>query len=145
MYYQENPMMGKVWQKAVFRNRDDRTLAESGHLPADQVREVEVDGIVDTGAAMVVIPPDVATRLGLPKVGEQTVRYADLRTATRDLVGQLEVEFQGRRSTYRAIVEPARKEPLIGVIVLEDLDFLIDPRNQKLVPRDPAHEIHEVE
>src|SRR5438128_1032967 len=99
-------MTGKVWQKAVFRNAGDRILAESGHLPADQVRTMEVDGVVDTGAAMMVIPPDMAARLGLPKVGEQTVRYADLRTATRDLVGQLEVEFQGRRSTYRAIVEP---------------------------------------
>jgi hypothetical protein len=31
------------------------------------------------------------------------------------------------------------------VIVLEDLDFLIDPRNQKLVPRDPVGETQEIE
>lgn len=141
----ENPMMGKVWQKTMFRNNLDRALAETGHLKPEDIRAVEADGVVDTGAAMVVLTKDIADRLGLPKVGEMLVRYADNRTAKRDLVGQLELEIQGRRSTYRAIVEPGRKDPLIGVIVLEDLDFLIDPRNQKLVPRDPAGEVHEIE
>lgn len=141
----ENPMMGKVWQKTIFRNSKDIALSEEGHLAPNLVRSVEADGVVDTGAAMVVLTTEIAQKLGLPKVGETTVRYADLRTAKRDIVGQLEIEIQGRRSTFRAVVEPSRKDPLIGVIVLEDLDFLIDPRNQKLLPRDPAGEVYEIE
>lgn len=140
-----NRAMGKVMVGATFRNNQDRVLAETGHLQADQVRRVSALSIVDSGAAMMVIPQELADRLGLPEVGEMTVRYADSRTAARKVVGQLEVEILGRRSIYRAVVEPNRKDPLIGVIVLEDLDFLIDPRNQTIVPRDPAGEIQEIE
>jgi predicted aspartyl protease len=74
-----------------------------------------------------------------------TVRYADRRTATRDIVSQLRVELQGRDRLFDAIVEPDRKEPLVGVTVLEVLDFLIDPRNQALVPRDPERPTYEIE
>jgi predicted aspartyl protease len=105
----ENPMMGKVWQKTIFRNSDDLALTRRGHLTADQVRSVEADGVVDTGAAMVVLNQEIVDKLGLQKVAEMTVRYADHRTAKRDVVGHLEIEIQGRRSTYRAVVEPGRK------------------------------------
>jgi clan AA aspartic protease len=145
MIVMENRMMGKVLAHAKFTNRDDRTLVEAGNLPADEVRQIETTGIVDTGAAMIVISEEMSNQLGLPFNSEVTVRYADSRTATRKIVGQLEVEILGRRSVFRAIVEPTRKEPLIGVIVLEDLDLLVDPRNQTLLPRDPKGEVYEIE
>jgi hypothetical protein len=44
-----------------------------------------------------------------------------------------------------AIVEPARESALIGAIVLEDLDLLVDCANQRLVPRDPNQIISEIE
>ena len=94
---------------------------------------------------MCVISQAMADKLGLPFNSEVTVRYADNRSAKRNIVEQLEVEIMGRRSTFRAVVEPDRKEPLIGVIVLEDLDLLVDPRNQTLHPRDPAIQTFELE
>jgi hypothetical protein len=42
-------------------------------------------------------------------------------------------------------VEPGRESALIGMIVLEDLDFLVDCAGQRLVPRDPNQIISEVE
>ena len=41
----------------------------------------------------------------------------------------------GRESVFNAIVEPDRESVLIGAIVLEDLDFLVDCVGQRLVPR----------
>ena len=114
-------------------------------IPQEQARQVSEFGIVDTGAAMCVISQAMADKLGLPFNSEVTVRYADNRSAKRNIVEQLEVEIMGRRSTFRAVVEPDRKEPLIGVIVLEDLDLLVDPRNQTLHPRDPAIQTFELE
>lgn len=58
-------------------------------------------------------------------------------------VGRFSVEV--RDSIFNAVVEPGRESALIGAIVLEDLDFLIDRGNQRLVPRDPKHIISEVE
>jgi len=34
---------------------------------------------------------------------------------------------------------------LIGAIVLEDLDLLVDCQNQRVVPRDPSGAIYEIE
>lgn len=42
-----------------------------------------------------------------------------------------------RISNNRAIVEPGRDDALIGAIVLEDLDLLVDCSQQMLRLRDP--------
>ena len=54
--------------------------------------------------------------------------------------------FRFRRPVHdQRNVEPGRESALIGAIVLEDLDFLVDCAGQRLVPRDPKHIISEVE
>ena len=137
--------MGRVTVDVVVRNEGDQVLVESGQLTADQVRQMTVTGIVDTGAAMLVLPESVAQQLGLPKKGETSVRYADHRKATRDMVGRAEIEYAGRKDTFSAVVEPGRQDALIGAIVLEALDLLVDYRTQKLQPRDPNTMITEIE
>ncbi len=137
--------MGRVTVEVVVRNEGDHVLVESGQIKPDQVRQMTVSGIVDTGAAMLVLPESVADQLGLPKTGETSVRYADHRKATRTLVGRAEIEYAGRKDTFSAIVEPGRKDALIGAIVLEALDLLVDCRTQQLQPRDPNTMITEIE
>ncbi len=44
-----------------------------------------------------------------------------------------------------AVVEPARTNVLLGAIVLEAFDLLVDCPQQKLHPRDPDHIIAEIE
>lgn len=55
------------------------------------------------------------------------------------------MELFGRHGTFKAIVEPKREDVLIGAIVLEDLDLLVDCRTQTLQPRDPKGIITEIE
>ena len=55
------------------------------------------------------------------------------------------LQIQGRDGVFSAIVEPGRSEALIGAIVLEDLDFLVDCAQQKLIPRDPTYIVSEIE
>lgn len=140
-----NEKMGRVTIDAKVTNLRDRYLAESGHRPAEEVRSMTIKGIVDTGAAMLVLPESVARQLGLPKTGEANVRYADHRTGTREIVGEVEVEILGRKNTFTAIVEPGRTDALIGAIVLEALDMLVDCRTQTLHPRDPDRIVAEIE
>jgi predicted aspartyl protease len=137
--------MGRVVAELKLTNLRDRYLAESGHRPLDQVRTATIKGIVDTGAAMLVLPESIANQLGFPKRGEAKVRYADHRTGTRDIVEDVEVEILGRKNTFTAIVEPGRTDALIGVIVLEALDMLVDCPTQTLRPRDPDRIIAEIE
>jgi hypothetical protein len=42
-------------------------------------------------------------------------------------------------------VEPRRRTALIGAIVLEDLDLLVDSTNECLIPRDPRIKTYEIE
>ncbi len=78
-------------------------------------------------------------------MGEATVRYADQRSATRPVVEEVRLELLGRHGTFSAIVEPDRTTALIGAIVLEDLDFLVDCTTQQLTPRDPNRIVSEIE
>jgi hypothetical protein len=47
-------------------NSGDLTLMERGLLPPDQVRRETIRGVVDSGAAELVLPQAVVERLGLP-------------------------------------------------------------------------------
>ncbi len=51
----------------------------------------------------------------------------------------------GRHGIFTAIVEPKRRRALVGAIVLQDLDYLVDCTNQRLVPRDPRFVVSEIE
>ena len=72
------------------------------------------------------------------------VKYADGR-ATRAAAQGAYVKILERDSAFTAVVEPKRDTVLIGAIVLEDLDLLVDCQHQRLIPRDPHGAIYEIE
>ncbi len=126
-------------------NYRDMIRAEDGRLPPDKVRRQRIPGVVDSGAAKLVLPQAVAKQLGLPLGDKINVRYADGRKAQRREAEGAYVELLGRHGTFTAIIEPRRKTALIGAIVLEDLDLLVDCQRQRVVPRDPRGAIYEIE
>jgi predicted aspartyl protease len=87
----------------------------------------------------------IAQQLGLEAAGSAKVRYADGRTAERTIVKGISLVYGGREGLFSAIVEPGRESVLIGAIVLEELDFVVDCVNQRLVPRDPKQIVSEAE
>lgn len=137
--------MGRFSVEVELANDEDLIRAKAGVISHEQVRRARVRGIVDGGAARLVIPELVARQLGVELSGDIEVRYADGRTAQRAIARRIHLSYGGRDSVFNAIVEPARESVLIGAIVLEDLDFLVDCTNQRLVPRDPRHIVSEVE
>jgi predicted aspartyl protease len=126
-------------------NYADVALARQKQIKPGQVRRMRIQGTVDSGAARFVLPETVVKQLGLPVTGKVKVRYADGRRATRKQAEGVYVEILGRNSVFHALVEPKRETALVGAIVLEDLDFLVDPVNERLVPRDPSGPIYEIE
>jgi predicted aspartyl protease len=145
MTQQGNDAMGRFSVEMEVANFLDVGKAAEGTLPPDKVRRMKVTGVVDTGAVRLVLPLSVVQQLGLPSAGDVNVRYADHRTATLQRASGAEVTLLGRQSTFTALVEPNRTDALIGALVLEELDFLVDPTNQRLVPRDPNTIISEIE
>lgn len=126
-------------------NHADMVAARQGQLKPEKVRRVKIRGVVDSGAAELVLPKAVVQQLGLPVGDKVKVRYAARRTATRDCAEEVYVELEGRHGIFMAIVEPKRESALIGAIVLETCDLLVDNKNQRLVPRDPRFRISEIE
>lgn len=126
-------------------NNIDLALAGQGQLRPEQVRRVRISGVVDPGATRLMLPAEVAKQLGVPNVGKTKTRYADGRVGRRDVVDEVRVTLLGRSRVFDAIVEPKRKTALIGAIVLETLDFVVNCALQKLVPRDPKQIVSELE
>ena len=137
--------MGRVTVEFVLSNYSDMNLVETGYLTPDRVRRVTMTGVIDTGAARLVLPQGVCEMLGLPVTGHSAVRYADHRRERRDIVSNAHVAFLGRGGVFNAIVEPARSDALIGAIVMEDLDMIVDCPAHKVVPREPDAILTEVE
>ena len=73
------------------------------------------------------------------------VRFADNRREKRQIVNNVWLQLLGRDGVFSAVVEPARDDALIGAIVLEELDLLIDCKSQVLYPRDPNLILTEIE
>jgi predicted aspartyl protease len=125
-------------------NNRDVGLAEAGVIPKEKVRSTQIKGIVDTGAAMLVLPGKVAKELGLPETGSVKVRYADNRTGRRKRVSNVLLKLLGREAVFTAVVEPKRETALIGAIVMEELDLVADCTSQMVHPRDPKWIVAEI-
>jgi clan AA aspartic protease len=145
MIAKEKGEMGRFSVEFEVANFGDIEDVERKLLAPDKVRHLTIRGVVDSGAAKFVLPKSVAKQLGLREIGKAKVRYADGRNATRITVTGAQVTLLGRQGIFSAIVEPNRDSALIGAIVLEDLDLLVDCTHQRLRPRDPDFIISEIE
>jgi clan AA aspartic protease len=111
----------------------------------DPTKSVEVEAIVDTGATMLILPEDVIKQLGLEKIEEVKVKYADNRTGTKEIYGGVKLELKGRVGIFDVLAENEGSQPLIGQIVLERLDLVIEPSTKKIMPNPRSPEMPMVE
>ena len=127
--------VGEVRVSVELQNYDDVRDAARGRLSTDSVRRATIDVLVDTGASMLVLPRDLVDSLGLETIDRSVVEYADGRRGEVDVAGTVRIRVSGRTAETRAIVGPAGTEPLLGQIVLEMMDLLVDCGRNELVPR----------
>jgi len=145
MKTQGTKSVGRFSVEFEVANYVDVVEAQRGWLEASKVRRLTISGIVDSEATRLVLPEKVVKQLGLPAKGKVKVTYANKESATREAVSDVHVQLLGRDGVFTAIVEPKRRTALIGAIVMEDLDFLVDCTLQRLVPRDPRFVVSEIE
>ncbi|MBW4573625.1 MAG: aspartyl protease family protein [Tolypothrix carrinoi HA7290-LM1] len=129
-------MMGAVHAKVKLTNAVDEELVNRGLLAPTLLREHETQGLVDTGAVSLVIPTEIVEQLGLRIRGQRLAQYANGSEEIVGVTGPVIVECQGRETVAEALV--VGNEVLIGLVVLEQLDLLVDCKNQRLIPN-PAN------
>jgi clan AA aspartic protease len=125
--------MGLVYADIELIRADDLALYRHGILPEDQIKHMRVSALVGSGAYMLCINDRIKAQLDLRVIEEQNVRLADDTEMKVEVVGPVEIRFENRRATVDAYVIPGNAEPLLGVIPIEDLDVVIDPKQQRLI------------
>src|SRR5215212_5630049 len=125
--------MGFTYADIELISTDDLALHRRGFLPEDNIKRMRVSALVDSGAFMLVINEQIKQQLDLPVLEEQTVRLADESEVRAEIVGPVEIRFENRATTVRAVMLPGSTEPLLGVIAMEGMDVVIDPKRQRLV------------
>jgi len=131
----EEKEMGKVIVKAKLTNDYDWIRSQVGELSVDQIRTIDVEGLIDTGATMLVLPGDVVQQLGVPIVRQVRVTYADGRKEQRSVVAGIRIEIGGREARVEAIVEATGTKVLVGQVPLEVMDLVVDPKTGTIGPR----------
>ncbi len=124
--------MGLIYAEIELINSNDLALVINNYLKAEDVRRMKVKAMVDSGAYMLAINERIKTQLGLTKVGERIAELANGSKEKMEIVGPVDIRFENRSSTVRAMVLPGNSEILLGAIPMEDMDVVINPKQQKL-------------
>ena len=127
--------MGEISVDFELENPIDRGILERGLGEQSSVRRTRVQGIVNTGAIMLVLPQNVVERLGLQIQATVVVRDADDRREERPMAGPVTVRIGDRSTRTDCVVGPPLSEVLIGQVILEALDLIADSTNRTLTPR----------
>ncbi len=100
----------------------------------DSAETREIEAVIDTGATMLVLPQDIVDKMGLRRVGERRVRYANNQIQLKPVYRGVILELKGRDGIFDVLGEVEGSEPLIGQIVLEALDLIVDPVTKTVIP-----------
>ncbi len=125
--------MGLTYAEITLANGIEFGLAKLGRLPKNEVKQLTVSALVDSGAYMLGINENIKCQLGLPVYETREARLADGSIVACEIAGPVDVFFKNRETTCRAIVLPGDNEVLLGAIPIEDMDVLIDLKSNELI------------
>lgn len=130
--------MGLVYAELELINAWELEASKKNLIGQDEVKRMWVTALVDSGAAMFTISEELQEILQFPVVEKRPGETADGRIVDCKVVNCVEIRFNNRRCTVQAMVLPGCNEPLLGAIPMEDMDVIIDPKRQQLIPH-PDH------
>jgi len=130
--------MGLVYAAITLINGEDLILAKRNIIGEDEIKQMTVNMLVDSGAYMMAINETIQEQLQLPLKEKRKAQMANGNVEEYEVVGPIEVKFKNRRCTIDAMVLPGDSEPLLGSIPMEDMDVLIHPLRQELIVN-PEH------
>lgn len=109
--------MGHVWIEIKVSN-------------AEKEKSATVEAIVDTGALLTVVPKRLADELGINSVEEEIVATGAGPIKVRK--GRAWIRVNDKEELFRVWISDIIDKVLLGVIVLEEFGFQVDPATRKL-------------
>jgi clan AA aspartic protease len=101
-------------------------------------KSVTVRAMVDTGTTHMIVTAEIARELGfdLEETSTYSLTIADTRRVRVPRIQPVEIRFDDR--TYLTEAPVLGDECLMGVLPLEAMDLVVDPKMQRVTPN-PAH------
>ncbi|MDR3147209.1 MAG: aspartyl protease family protein [Treponema sp.] len=125
--------MGTVYADLILKNAGDVNNIWRGYTTEQDVRQVVVQAVVDTGAGTLVFGEDICEKLGLSIRGLRRITLAGGEHAVVRVTEPVEIHWKDRFCTFNGMVLPGEHEVLLGAIPLEDMDLIVDPNRQQLI------------
>jgi len=123
--------MGKIIQQARLSNSAQMAAVRTGKLVRSRVRSLELEFLVDTGAAMLCLPPREIEALGLHKLHERDVVTAN-GVVKRGVYEPVLIQVMDREANLDVMEVPTGTPPLLGYLPLEALDLYPNTKARKL-------------
>ena len=128
--------MGKVIVKLKLTNYVDLQMSKL-KVRKTMPRTVEADALVGTGATRLYLKSSLIKALGLKKESEVSSKTTN-GVRRRAVYSAARLDLMGRHGAFEVVEIDDDVPNLLGQIPLEYLDFIVDPKGQKLVPN-PEH------
>jgi clan AA aspartic protease len=125
--------MGLVYADIILTNSEDLVLAKRNLIGQEEIKQITVNMLVDTGSYNLCINEDIQAQLQLPFVEKRNAQLANGHIVSYDVVGPVHLKFKNRNTVCLAMVLEGSNEPLLGAIPLEDMDVVVHPQSQQLV------------
>jgi len=136
--------MGIVRTAITLKNVRDIFKAEDGVIKEQEIRQITINALVDTGSWTLVINEAIREELGLTVTRTESGTLADGTHSVYNLVGPLKVSWKDRHVICEALVLPDAEEVLLGAIPLEAMDLTINPRKEEVVGAHGDQIVHSV-
>jgi len=129
----ETVPIGKVLVSARIENLDDIFSVNKGLKKPDEVRSIDVpEALVDTGAFGLLLPERMIDSLGLDVLNERNAMTANGPVSLKTYRG-VRLSVQGRDCILDVTAIRDDCPVLIGQLPLEMMDWVVDPRRQRLI------------
>lgn len=125
--------MGLVYADVELINAEDIGLARRNIIADEDIKRMNINILVDSGAYMMAVNDTIQEQLNLPFIEKRKAQMASGDVVEYDVVGPVMVKFANRTATCNAFVLPGDSEPLLGAIPMEEMDVLIHPQRQELI------------
>lgn len=110
--------MGLVYATITLIDGEELILAKRQLIGTDEIKQVNVSMLVDSGAYMMAIHETICEQLSLSIKEKRKVQLANDKIAEYNVAGPIEVRFKNRRSNLDALVLPGNNEPLLAAITM---------------------------
>ncbi len=102
--------------------------------PEQRGEEVACEAILDSNSVKLALPIEMIERLKLKQAVTRRVFTADGHEHDSREFGGAEVEVQGRKCLATVIELRRGTTPLLGELILQEMDWHISPLERKLLP-----------